>query len=142
MEWWVNISHVEYKLLFSYANPPIIWCSKLMTEIALSITESKYIALSQLTRDTIPLMELFRKLNEVVSAKSSSTTIHCTIFEENTWCIDMAETTRVRPRTKHILLKYHHFISYVKNPNIHTIYRENLTTRGYLHKITQWRIID
>ena len=41
-----------------YANFSIIWCSKLQTEIALSTTKSKYIALSQALRDVIPLIRL------------------------------------------------------------------------------------
>ena len=38
-----------------YANCPIIWCSKLQTDIALFATESKYIALLQSFRGVIPL---------------------------------------------------------------------------------------
>ena len=48
--------------IISYANCPIIWASKLQTQVALSTTEAEYIALSQSLRDTIPLMELIMSL--------------------------------------------------------------------------------
>jgi hypothetical protein len=38
-----------------YANCPIIWCSKLHTEIALSTAEAEYIAMSHALRETIPI---------------------------------------------------------------------------------------
>ena len=41
-----------------YAGCPIIWCLKLQTEIALSTTESEYIALSQSLIGVIPLTGL------------------------------------------------------------------------------------
>ena len=48
------MSRTGYMIL--YAGCPIIWCSKLQTEIALSTTESEYIALSNSLRDVIPLL--------------------------------------------------------------------------------------
>ena len=43
---------------------PVIWTSKLQTEIALSTAEAEYIALSQATREIIPLINLLKELNE------------------------------------------------------------------------------
>jgi len=116
--------------VISYANCPIIWCSKLMTEIALSTTESEYMALSLSMRDVIPLMELLKELKEVVPSEDSAPTIHCTIFEDNKGCIDLVETPRMRPRTKHIALKYHHFKSFVKNKTVSIRYVETTLQRG------------
>ena len=45
---------------------PILWVSKLQTEIALSTTEAEYIALSQAMRDVIPLMTIIEELSEVL----------------------------------------------------------------------------
>ncbi len=39
-----------------YAGCPIIWVAKLQTEVVLSTTKAKYIALSQAMRDLIPLL--------------------------------------------------------------------------------------
>ena len=44
--------------------------------------------------------------------------IHCSIFEDNKGCIDLNKTPRMRPQTKHIALKYHHFRSHVKDKTI------------------------
>ena len=104
--------------VISYANCPIIWLSKLMTEFALSTTESEYMALSLSMRNVIPLMELLKELKEVVPSEDSAPTIHCTIFEDNKDCVDLVETPRMRPRTKHIASKYHHFRSFVKNKTV------------------------
>ena len=40
--------------------------------------------------------------------------IHCTIFEDNNSCIELVECPKMRPRTKHIALIYHHYRSKVK----------------------------
>jgi hypothetical protein len=43
---------------------------------------------------------------------------HSTIFEDNKGCVDLANAPKLRPRTKHIALKYHHFHSHVENGSI------------------------
>ncbi len=47
------LSRSGYVILF--CNCLIVWCSKLQSEIALSATESEYIALSIALRDLLPL---------------------------------------------------------------------------------------
>eukprot|EP00957_Ditylum_brightwellii_P008323 630092-Ditylum_brightwellii.AAC.1 len=42
----------------------------------------------------------------------------CTVFEDNNGCIELAKCPRMRPRTKHIAIKYHHFRSKVKDGSI------------------------
>jgi hypothetical protein len=34
---------------------------------------------------------------------------HCKVFEDNSGALEMARTPKMRPRTKHMNLKYHHF---------------------------------
>ena len=46
-----------------YANCPIVWCSKLQTEIALSTAEAEYIALSHALQEAIPLQSLTKEIN-------------------------------------------------------------------------------
>ena len=48
--------------VITYSGCPILWTSKLQTEIALSTAEAEYIAISQAMRETIPLMNLLREL--------------------------------------------------------------------------------
>ncbi len=44
-----------------YANCPLVWFSKLQTEIALSTAEAEYIAMLHVLRDTIPIKTSSRK---------------------------------------------------------------------------------
>jgi hypothetical protein len=44
-----------------YASCPVIWCSKLQTEIALSTAEAMYIAISHALCKTIPIQNLSKR---------------------------------------------------------------------------------
>ena len=98
-----------------YAGCPIHWVSKLQTEIALSTTESEYIALSQSMRDVIPLINLLKEFEKVLPIEKIQPEVKCKVFEDNTSCISVAKAPSMTPRTKHIALKYHHFRSFVKS---------------------------
>jgi len=39
------------------------------------------------------------------------TTVHCKAFEDNSGALEMVRTPKIRPRTRHINCKYHHFRS-------------------------------
>ena len=49
-----------------YANYPIIWASRIQTEIALSTTEADYIALSQLMRGVLPFMNIMKEISFLI----------------------------------------------------------------------------
>ena len=83
-------------------------------QIFLSTTEPEYIVLSQSMRDAIPLMTLIRKLAEVLPIITKREKYHCTIFEDNNSYIELVKYPRMKPRTKHIGLEYHHFRSKVQ----------------------------
>jgi hypothetical protein len=97
-----------------YMGCPILWVSKLQTEITLSTTETEYVALSQSMRDVIPFMGIIEEINEQYSTAVSKPVIKCTLFEDNNGAIKLATDHKYRPRTKHIALKYHHFREHVK----------------------------
>ncbi len=44
-----------------YAGCPMMWASKMQTEIALSSTEAEYIALSQSMREVLPICGYWKK---------------------------------------------------------------------------------
>jgi hypothetical protein len=48
--------------LTKFCDVPIIWVSKMQTQIALSTIEEEYIALSQYMRDLIPIREILKQL--------------------------------------------------------------------------------
>ena len=100
--------------VIAYAGCPITWTSKLQTQIALSTTEAEYIALSTATRDVIPLMELLQELQgQGFDYTTTTPTVHCKVFEDNSGAIEIATVHKFRPRTKHINVLYHHFRQYV-----------------------------
>jgi hypothetical protein len=49
-----------------FCNFPILWVSKMQTQIAFSTMEAEYIALSQSMRDLIPILEILKELLPLV----------------------------------------------------------------------------
>jgi len=110
-------SRTGFVILF--AGCPLIWGSRLQTEIALSTTEAEYMALSTALRETIPLINLIQELKEKHFLNEIKTPmIHCKAFEDNSGALELATSPKMRPRTKHINIKYHHFRSYVESGQI------------------------
>jgi histone deacetylase 1/2 len=109
--------------LITYCGCPIIWASKLQTEIALSTTEAEYIALSSALREVIPLMDLVKEARQHgFDFPFAPARVHCKAFEDNSGALEMAQTPKLRPRTKYINVKYHHFREHVgKSITIHKI---------------------
>jgi len=100
--------------IMSYLGCPILWKSQLQTEMALSSTESEYIALSQAAGKVKPLMLLIQEMKkEGFNIGCSTPTVKCTLFEDNSGTVCLANSPSMRPRTKHINVKYHHFRSMV-----------------------------
>jgi hypothetical protein len=75
--------------VITFASCPVLWTSKLQTEVALS---TKLIV--------------------------GSTVTHSMIFEDNKGCVELANAPQIRPRTRHIGLKYHHFRSHIENGKV------------------------
>ena len=44
--------------------------------------------------------------------------IHCKAFEDNSGALEMVRLPKIRPRTRHINAKYHHFRSYYAKSKI------------------------
>jgi len=101
--------------VITYAGCPISWSSKMQTEVALSTTEAEYIACSTALRDAIPLMNLTNEVRQRYDDEiQSQPTVRCEVFEDNSGALELAMTPKMRPRTKHINVKFHHFRDYVK----------------------------
>lgn len=95
---------------------PVTWSSKLQTQIALSSCEAEYICLSQALREAIPMMTLVQELKDRdFLDQFSPPKVHCKAFEDNSGCVEMATVHKMRPRTKHINITYHHFREAVRN---------------------------
>ena len=105
-----------------YAGCPVLWSSKLQTEIAFSTTEAEYIALSSAMRDVIPFIFLMKEIYLVFLVQLPTLEVSYQVFEDNTSCIKVAESPKFTPRTKHIAIKYHHFRRFVQNKIIKLIH--------------------
>ena len=95
---------------------PVIWKSKLISEICLSTMESEYISLSKSCRDLLPLQRLVAELGTALKLEHpGTTTIKCTIWEDNQAALKLAtlELPYMTNRSKHIAIKYHWFRSHV-----------------------------
>ena len=107
--------------IFTLGSSPILWASKLQTEIALSIMEAEYIALSAAMREFIPLQRVLFQIAdrlEITCIKASK--IKSTIWEDNNGCLTLGnlEPPRMTPRSKHYGTKYHWFRDKIKELNI------------------------
>jgi hypothetical protein len=81
----------------------------------LSTTEAEYIAMSQVLRDIIPVMNLLQEMREqnfkVICIKPYA---YCNMFEDNTGALELAKLPKLHPRSEHINVCYHHFCQYVQ----------------------------
>jgi hypothetical protein len=130
-------SRTGYVIL--YRGAPLLWVSKMQTQVALSTMEAEYIALSQSMRDLIPIREILHEILTSVFDVLPSITYHShsrifedvligttshvlpqsTVYEDNDACLKFARMPKLTPRTKHIGVPYHWFRSQVENLSIH-----------------------
>ena len=102
-----------------YAGCPIIWASKLQSQVALSTTEAEYIALSMSLRDVLPIMFLLDEMRERnFQVICTAPHVYCKVFEDNSGALELARLPKLRPRTKHINVCYHHFREHVRSRKI------------------------
>ena len=112
-----------------YSGCPIVWHSKLQTEIDLSTCEAAYIALSQCDRIVIPIRRLLNNISDIFRVNKSSSRlcpsssrflirlVKSVILEDNASCVAIAndEYKQNSVRTRHISVKQHHFRDQIYN---------------------------
>jgi Reverse transcriptase (RNA-dependent DNA polymerase)./Integrase core domain. len=95
---------------------PIIWSSKLQSEIAMSTMEAEYIAMSTACRELLPLRNLFKEIAGALNVNEDDVqAMHTTVWEDNVGALTLSnlELPRMTPRSKHIAVKYHWFRQHV-----------------------------
>ena len=112
--------------VITYRDAPLMWASKMQTQVALSTMEAEYIVLSQSMRDLIPIREILKEIMTIVFEESRSITYHShskafadtigtashvipqsTVYEDTDACLKFARMPELTPRTKHIGIPYH-----------------------------------
>jgi hypothetical protein len=105
--------------IIKFNNCPILWKSQMATEIALSSTESEYAGASAALREAIPVMELLKEMKIMkVPIQECTARVHCKLYEDNSGALEILRHKKNRPRTKHLVVKLHHFRDYVTRGEI------------------------
>jgi hypothetical protein len=87
--------------------------------IALSTTKAEYVALSTALHDITFVMQLLTELISFgIQLQHTLPEVKCKVFEDNVSAIELAKAPRMRPRTKHIDIQYHHFREAVQQKKI------------------------
>jgi hypothetical protein len=114
-----NTAKSRMGYIITYAGCPMHWSSKMQTEIALSTTEAEYIALSQAMREVLPIIWLMEEAKQIgIPVLNATPKVHCKVFEDNAGAIEIATVPKMRPRTKHLNIKYHHFREEVRKGTV------------------------
>ena len=106
------------------AGAPVDWTSGKQTVVAVSTLESEYVALSKACLMIIHL----RHLQKTISSEQSEATMG---FEDNLGAVTASRSNKIKPRTKHINVKFHHVrslvadnvvdVKYIKRPTFSRI---------------------
>ena len=107
------LSRTGYIIFF--AGCPLIWSSKMQSTVALSTAEAECTALSTSMRDVMYLLNLVDEFKEhgVNLPNAAKPHITCRVFEDNVGAMELANTPKLRPRTKHLAVQLHHFRQYL-----------------------------
>ena len=93
---------------------PIIWSSKLQTEITLSSTAAEYVAFSMAMRELLPMQALLKEMADKLHIEfAKASLVKSTVFEDNQGCLSMVNTPKMSTRNKYLSLKYHFFRSHI-----------------------------
>ena len=95
--------------MVTFANFPLLWVSKIQTEISLSNIHSEYVALSHSVRALLTLKSIIKEVinNLGIDSENLKFVSSSTIYEDNNGAIIVATSPRMNPTSKHIAIKYH-----------------------------------
>ena len=93
----------------TFANCPLLWVSKLQTEIAISTINSEYVEFSHSVRALLTLKSLIKEVidNLGIDIENLKFVSSSTIYEYNNRSIVVTTSPRITPTSKHIDVKYH-----------------------------------
>ena len=97
----VDTSRSTTGYVFYIGGSLVCWQSRLQPTVALSSTESEYMAAGAAAQELMWLRELLREIGFEQHGSTS-------IYEDNRSCINLSENPMFHKRTKHILVRYHY----------------------------------
>jgi hypothetical protein len=89
------------------------------TIVTMSTAESEYIALSHAARYVRGTVYLLEEINQKYHKVTTTPIVRCKLFEDNSAAYEMARVPKMRPRTRHINVAYHHFRGEVANGRLY-----------------------
>ncbi len=95
---------------------PVLWTSKLQSEIALSTMEAEYVALSSSCRNLFHLIDITQEIcSALLLTPPATAQMHIKIHEDNVGALILGqlEPRRMTPRSKHSAVKYHWFCEHL-----------------------------
>ena len=101
--------------LFKLAGAAVSWMSKLEPTVAISSTESEYMALLQTVKESIWIQRFLKELGR--SVKNSDI-----ILEDNQGAIALAHNPEYHARTNHIDVQYHFVMECVEMGKVKLVY--------------------
>lgn len=94
---------------------PLTWASRLQREVALSSAESEHNAMSESLRCVIHLVELMDDAKAIGwEVATAAPRVHCKVFEDDSAALEVARMPKMRPQTKCIGMRMHHFREFVR----------------------------
>ena len=101
--------------MVNFANFPLLWVSKIQTDIDLSTLNYECVALSHSIRALLPLKSLTKEVidNLGIDSEKLKFVSSYTIYEDNNGSIVVATSTSMNPKSKHISVNYHWFRKHV-----------------------------
>ena len=124
--------------LITLGDIPVLWSSKLQTQIATSTMHAEYISLSNSLRDLIPIQQLLEELTEKFGLQREEETHIARVWEDNEGALKLAkkEFPQTTPNSKHYGIKYHWFREQIKELKINIqhistkVQKEDIFTKG------------
>jgi hypothetical protein len=103
--------------LFKLAGAAVSWMSKLEPTVAISSTESEYMALLQAVKESIWIQRFLKELGRYSMVKNIDR-----IMEDNQGAIALAHNPEYHARTKHIDVQYHFVRECVEMGKVKLVY--------------------
>jgi hypothetical protein len=98
-------SHTEF--IITFAECPVLWQSKLQTEMAFSTMEAKVIALSACCRELFLIIDMVSSLTKSVNLPIGKTTMNVSIHKDNSGALVLAKILPplFTPQSKYYAIK-------------------------------------